>query len=66
MFYTTGVKFVVVCDVKQARIDEFLQKIYEFYSDYALKNPFYATDMPIKSDLFQSNLAKLIEGSQIS
>ena len=48
MFYTTGVKFVVVCDVKQARIDEFLQKIYEFYSDYALKNPFYATDMPIK------------------
>lgn len=28
--------------------DSILMKLYELYSDYALKNPFYTIDMPIR------------------
>ena len=47
-FPLVGVKFVVITDPKQSQVDVFLQKVYELYSDYVLKNPFYAIDMPIK------------------
>lgn len=43
-----GVKFIVMSDPKQQKIDELLSKIYELYSDYVLKNPFYSVDMPIR------------------
>ena len=33
----TGVKFLVVSDPKQQGIDQLLDKIYELYSDFALK-----------------------------
>ena len=38
-----------------------LRKIYELYSDYVLKNPFYALEMPIRSELFLDNLKSLLE-----
>ena len=57
----TGVKFLVVCDPKQAGIDQLLEKIYELYSDYALKNPFYSLEMPIRADLFDQNLQVAID-----
>ena len=44
----TGVKFLVVAEPKQAGCDQLLDKIYELYSDYALKNPFYSLEMPIR------------------
>ena len=31
------------------RADLFLRKIYELYSDFALKNPFYSLEMPIRA-----------------
>lgn len=42
----TGVKFIVIVSplVIQS-LDVLLRKIYELYSDYALKNPFYSIDM---------------------
>ena len=43
-----GVKFIVVADNKQQKIDELLKRIYELYADYVLKNPFYSLDMPIR------------------
>ncbi|KAF6106820.1 trafficking protein particle complex 4 [Phyllostomus discolor] len=43
----TGIKFVVLADPRQAGIDSLLRKIYEIYSDFALKNPFYSLEMPI-------------------
>ncbi len=43
-----GVKFIVVTDKNQQKVTELLRKIYELYSDYVLKNPFYSLDMPIK------------------
>ena len=44
----TGVKFIVVADSKQHKVDELLRNIYELYADYVLKNPFYSLDMPIR------------------
>ena len=43
-----GVKFIVVADSKQQKVEELLRKIYELYADYVLKNPFYSLDMPIR------------------
>lgn len=57
----TGVKFLVVCDPKQMGIEQLLDKIYELYADYALKNPFYSLEMPIRADLFDQNLQVAID-----
>ena len=57
----TGVKFLVVSDPKQLGIDQLLEKIYELYSDFALKNPFYSLEMPIRADLFDQNLVVAID-----
>jgi len=57
----TGVKFIVVCDPKQMGIDQLLDKIYELYADFALKNPFYSLEMPIRADLFDQNLQVAID-----
>ena len=35
-------------DKRQSRMEEFFQKMYELYSDFVLKSPFYAMDMPVK------------------
>lgn len=57
----TGVKFVVVTDRSQQGVDQLLDKIYELYSDYALKNPFYSLEMPIRADLFEEHLQVAID-----
>ena len=46
----TGVKFVVIGDLTSSpnTREILLKKIYEIYADYALKNPFYSLDMPIR------------------
>ena len=44
----SGVKFIVITDTKQQKVEDLLAKIYELYSDYVLKNPFYSVDMPIR------------------
>ena len=57
----TAIKFVLVSrgSDKIAEQNSILEKIYEIYSDYVGKNPFQEEDMPIKSDLFDSNVSKL-------
>jgi len=57
----TGVKFVVVADRNQAGVDQLLDKIYELYADFALKNPFYSLEMPIRADLFEEQLQVAID-----
>lgn len=44
----SGIKFIVLADPRQSGIDALLRKIYEVYSDFALKNPFYSLEMPIR------------------
>jgi hypothetical protein len=45
-------------------LDVLLQNIYELYADYVLKNPFYEMEMPIRCDLFNRHLDKLITRMQ--
>ncbi|KAJ8895754.1 hypothetical protein PR048_001092 [Dryococelus australis] len=57
----TGVKFMVVAEPNQGGLEALLKKIYELYADYALKNPFYSLEMPIRCELFDSHLQHLLE-----
>lgn len=57
----TGVKFMVVAEPTQAGLEALLKKIYELYSDYALKNPFYSLEQPLRCELFDQNLQVLLE-----
>lgn len=57
----TGVKFMVVADNLQVGIDLLLRKIYELYSDFVLKNPFYSLEMPIRCELFDRNLKEVLD-----
>ncbi|KAK7882921.1 hypothetical protein WMY93_029095 [Mugilogobius chulae] len=57
----TGIKFIVLADPRQSGIDALLRKIYEVYSDFALKNPFYSLEMPIRCELFDQNLKSALE-----
>ena len=44
----TGIKFFVTARPRTPDVPAFLKKVYAFYSDYVLKNPFYEVDMPIR------------------
>jgi len=57
----TGVKFMLISEVGSTNIEILLKKIYEFYSDYVLKNPFYSLEMPIRCELFDIKLKGLLE-----
>ncbi|KAJ6218085.1 hypothetical protein RDWZM_009242 [Blomia tropicalis] len=61
----TGVKFLLISDLNEPKQnkDMLLKKIYELYSDYALKNPFYQLDMPIRCELFDINISQLLENN---
>ena len=50
-FEHAGVKFIVIADLRQTKVENLLRGIYELYSDYVLKNPFYSLDMPIRYTL---------------
>jgi trafficking protein particle complex subunit 4 len=57
----TGVKFMVVAEPIQTGLEILLKKIYELYADYALKNPFYSLEQPLRCELFDQNLQVLLE-----
>ncbi|GMH34540.1 hypothetical protein BSKO_02374 [Bryopsis sp. KO-2023] len=56
----TGTKFVLVVEPKTQGVPTLLAKIYELYGDYALKNPFYEVEMPIRCELFDEHCEKAI------
>jgi len=43
-----GIKFIVITDPRRNAEELLLKKLYELYADFALKNPFYSLDMPIR------------------
>ncbi|CAN0106043.1 unnamed protein product [Laminaria digitata] len=57
----TGVKFVITAEAGTPDLGAVLQEIYELYTDYVLKNPFYELEMPIRCELFTLYLEELIE-----
>eukprot|EP00727_Mastigamoeba_balamuthi_P012777 m51a1_g8121 hypothetical protein (142) ;mRNA; r:180987-181633 len=61
----TGMKIFVTADPTDAQLDDVLNNIYETYTDYVLKNPFYELEMPImgttnRCDKFEAAVAELI------
>lgn len=59
-----GVKFFVTADRNHQHLEQTLRAIYELYSDYVLKNPFYELDQPIRCERFQQSLQALISRSR--
>lgn len=57
---------MIVADPAQTGLENILKRIYEIYADFALKNPFYSLDMPIRCELFESNLQALLEQAEKS
>ncbi|GAM20290.1 hypothetical protein SAMD00019534_034650, partial [Acytostelium subglobosum LB1] len=59
----TGMKFYAIADPNRSNLEETLHSIYELYTDYVLKNPFYELEMSIRCDLFDYKLNRLIKGT---
>jgi hypothetical protein len=36
-------------------------KLYEIYADFAMKNPFYTAEMPIRAELFDLAINKFVK-----
>lgn len=58
----TKLKFIFVVDqiTSITECETMFKKIYDIYSDYISKNPFYELDMPIRVETFENELIKLI------
>lgn len=56
----TGLKIVLTTSLGHPQIEVALRKVYEIYADYALKNPFHALEMPVRSELFDTHLLKAL------
>lgn len=52
----TGLKFLLFTEPQQPNVDTMMKKIYELYSDYVMKNPFYTVEMPIRCEKFDRGL----------
>ncbi|KAI0213351.1 Trafficking protein particle complex subunit 4 [Lamellibrachia satsuma] len=60
----TGIKFMVIADPKHGGQEALLKRLYEIYADYALKNPFYSIDMPIRCELFDASLQECVDQAE--
>ncbi len=58
----TKLKFIFVVDqtTSMSECEMMFKKIYDIYSDYVSKNPFYELDMPLRIEAFENELSKLI------
>ncbi|KAJ1984890.1 hypothetical protein H4R34_000341 [Dimargaris verticillata] len=56
----TGTKFLLVTDPVHHNVESALKRIYDMYSDYVMKNPFYTPEMPIRLELFDTHLLRAI------
>ena len=50
----------MVCERGTQQMESLLKFVYELYTDYVLKNPFYEMEMPIRCELFDINLAQAV------
>jgi hypothetical protein len=56
----TGTKFLLFTDTTQANVDLTMRRVYDTYSDYVMKNPFYQLEMPVRCDMFDRKLGSYI------
>ncbi|KAF7175623.1 hypothetical protein CNMCM7691_009188 [Aspergillus felis] len=58
----TGTKFLLFTDPLMANIDAVMKRIYELYSDYVMKNPFYQLEMPVRCEAFDRHIGGWLRG----
>lgn len=66
MMFLAGTKFFVVCEPGTQHMELLLKHIYELYTDYVLKNPFYEMEMPIRCELFDINLSQAVQKDRVA
>lgn len=54
----TGLKFVIFTDPAFTNLEATCKRFYEIYADYAMKNPFYTPEMPIRAELFSIEIER--------
>ncbi|KAJ3220377.1 hypothetical protein HDU67_000044 [Dinochytrium kinnereticum] len=59
--FHAGTKFLLITDPSQQSVDGYMRRIYEIYADYVMKNPFYTPEMPIRAELFDLQMLKLVK-----
>ncbi|CAL5189809.1 unnamed protein product [Lathyrus oleraceus] len=62
----TGTKFFAVCEPGIQQIESLLKFVYELYTDYVLKNPFYEIEMPIRCELFDIILTQSVQKDRVA
>ncbi|MEW5319379.1 MAG: hypothetical protein WDW38_010536 [Sanguina aurantia] len=56
----TGTKLLLLVEPNSPYIPAVLQRIYELYTDFVLKNPFYETEQVIRCELFDEALENVV------
>ena len=52
----TGTKFLLFTDPMSGSVETIMNKIYELYADFVMKNPFYQLEMPVRCEAFDRHL----------
>jgi hypothetical protein len=58
--FKKGLKIILIADVIHISLEAPVKRIYELYGDFAMKNPFFTPDMPIRAELFDLAIQRLI------
>ncbi|ODQ52646.1 Sybindin-like protein [Saitoella complicata NRRL Y-17804] len=53
----TGTKFLLFTEPRQPNSESVARRVYELYTDYVMKNPFYQVEMPVRCEMFDRHLA---------
>ena len=56
----------MVCEPGAQYMESLLKFVYELYTDYVLKNPFYEMEMPIRCELFDINLTQAVQKDHVT
>nr|KJB36711.1 hypothetical protein B456_006G172500 [Gossypium raimondii] len=57
---------LTVCEPGTQHMEALLKVVYELYTDYVLKNPFYEMEMPIRCELFDINLTQAVQKDRVA
>ena len=58
----TGTKFLLITDARiPSAAGDALKLVYEAYTDYVLKNPFYSANQPFNFEFFNTKLKKICD-----
>ncbi|KAG4125287.1 hypothetical protein ERO13_D10G086816v2 [Gossypium hirsutum] len=55
-----------VCEPGTQHMEALLKVVYELYTGYVLKNPFYEMEMPIRFELFDINLTQAVQKDRVA